>query len=122
MKLSALLAAAALSITAAPALADTTTAYCSYSKHDHTIAIESGPCQFSQRGGTINVTTIGGTELLYPYSQQGKTFTRINSNTGIQLNREGNATLTVLWDDPAATGESGRVDFSTLHSVESNPQ
>ena len=120
MKLFPLLAAATLF--AAPVQADTTNAYCSLALHDHTSAIESGPCQFSQRGGTINVTTIGGTKLLYPYSEQGKTFTRINSNTGIQLNREGNATLTVLWDDPAATGESGRVDFSTLHSVESNPQ
>ncbi|MFY9251434.1 MAG: hypothetical protein WAO48_09810, partial [Vulcanococcus sp.] len=38
-----------------PARADNTVAYCQLSRHDHTIALESGPCAFSQRQGNVNV-------------------------------------------------------------------
>ena len=38
-----------------PARADSTLAYCQLSRHDHTLAVESGPCQFSQRQGNVNV-------------------------------------------------------------------
>ena len=112
MKLLQLLAAAAVTITGAPAMADSANAYCSFSQHDHSIASVKGPCKFSQNGtntgamgATVYVTLEDGTNLFYDGRKQGVTFERTSRGEGIWLNREGESTLVVMWDKPAR--ESG---------------
>lgn len=108
MKLLQLLAAAAVTITGAPVMADSANAYCSFSQHDHTIASVKGPCKFSQRGtntgamgATVYVTLEDGTKLFYDGRKQGIAFERTSRSEGIWLNREGDSTLVVMWEKPA---------------------
>ena len=92
-----------------PARADTTTATCLFSVHDHTAPVERGPCSFSQRQG--NVTVRFGERLFdFPSAEEGRTYTRSASSEGLRFNREGQYTLRVLWQTdlpanakPAAT-------------------
>ena len=95
------LAAWALATTgiAAPAWADSATAFCSLSRHDHTIPVESGNCQFSQRQGNVTVR-FGWWAFRFNANQQGQSYQRDNHANGIRLTREGEFTLDVLWQQP----------------------
>lgn len=87
---------------AAPARADSTTATCILSRHDHTIPPEKGPCTFSQRQGNVNVR-FGPWAFDFPSEQEGRRYQRSASSEGIRFNREGHYTLQVLWrPTPAA--------------------
>ena len=55
-----------------PARADSTLAYCQLSRHDHTLAVESDPCQFSQRQGNVNVLMGQRWSFRFPANQQGQ--------------------------------------------------
>lgn len=86
---------------AASVRADSTTATCIFSRHDHTIPPEKGPCTFSQRQGNATVR-FGRWEFRFPVAEQGRSYERSASSEGIRFNREGQYTLQVLWS-PAAT-------------------
>ena len=79
------------------ARADSTLAYCQLSRHDHTIAVESGPCQFSQRQGNVNVLMGQRWAFRFPADQQGQSYQRSASDQGLRFNREGDYTLSVFW-------------------------
>ena len=81
---------------AAPALADSTTATCILSRPDPTIPVEKGPCSFSQRQGNVNVR-LGDWAFRFPAADQDRTYRRSNSSEGIRFHREGHYTLQVLW-------------------------
>jgi hypothetical protein len=87
--------------TVLPAWADSTTATCLFSRHDHTVPVEKGPCTFSQRQGNVTVR-FGATTFDFPSSEQGRTYERNNSSEGIRFNREGEYTLRVLWSKAEA--------------------
>ena len=76
--------------------ADSTLAYCQLSRHDHTIAVESGPCQFSQRQGNVNVLMGQRWAFRFPADQQGQSYQRSASDQGLRFNREGDYTLRVF--------------------------
>lgn len=78
------------------ARADSTTASCSFSRHDHTVAVETGPCTFSQRQGNVTVR-FGERTFHFPSDEQGRTYERSHSSEGIRFNREGDFTLQVRW-------------------------
>ena len=80
-----------------PARADNTVAYCQLSRHDHTIALESGPCQFSQRQGNVDVRMGKRWAFHFPADQQGQSYQRSNSEQGLRFTREGDYTLSVFW-------------------------
>ncbi|MCX5940337.1 MAG: hypothetical protein NTX18_04820 [Cyanobium sp. LacPavin_0818_WC50_MAG_67_9] len=82
---------------AAPAArADSTTATCILSRHDHTLPLEKGPCTFSQRQGNATVR-FGRWAFDFPAAEQGRRYERTASSEGIRFNREGHYTLQVLW-------------------------
>ena len=97
MKLFPLLAATALF--AAPAQADQTQAFCTVAPHDHTLPLMQGSCGFGQYQGTIHITMEGKT-YTFLSSEQGKSYTRKNMREGIWLNREGEVSVVVLWQEP----------------------
>ena len=106
MKLFTALAAAALFAVSEPmdppvAQADSTNAFCTVASHDHTIPVKQGPCRFSQYQGTIHIL-MEGKPYTFLSSEQGKTYTRKNMTEGIWLNREGDVTVAVLWQDPGS--------------------
>ena len=80
-----------------PAQADSTVAFCQLSRPDRSIPVESGPCQFSQRQGNVDVRM--GKRWLFHFAanQQGQHYQRINSEQGIRFSRDGHYSLTVLW-------------------------
>ena len=88
LQVNAAVALLGMSLVSWPAIAraDSTEAFCQLSRHDHTIAVESEPCLFSQRQGNVNV-------------QMGKRWAfRFDANQqGIRFNREGDYTLSVYW-------------------------
>ncbi|MBC1261313.1 hypothetical protein FQK07_08510 [Synechococcus sp. BSF8S] len=97
----ALLLAAA--VAAPPAQADSTEATCILSRHDHTVPVEEGPCTFSQRQGNVNVR-FGSWAFSFPSAEQGRTYQRRATGTGLRFQREGQYTLQVVWPTaPAAT-------------------
>ena len=79
-----------------PAQADSTQATCWLSRHDHTMPVETGPCRFSQRQGNANVR-FNHWAFHFPSAEQGKTYQRTNTASGIRFNREGAYTLQVRW-------------------------
>lgn len=79
-----------------PAQADSTQATCWLSRHDHTMPVETGPCRFSQRQGNVDVL-FNHWAFHFPSAEQGKTYRRTNTASGIRFNREGAYTLQVLW-------------------------
>ena len=79
------------------ARADSTEAYCLLSRHDQTIPVESGPCQFSQRQGNVSVLMGRRWAFRFDADQQGTGYQRSNSEQGIRFSRDGNYTLDVLW-------------------------
>ena len=87
---------------AAPAArADSTTASCILSRHDHTLPLEKGPCTFSQPQGNATVR-FGRWAFDFPAAEQGRRYERSASSEGIRFNREGHYTLQVLWRPAAA--------------------
>jgi len=98
-----------------PARADSTTATCLFSRHDHTVPVERGPCQFSQSQGYTTVR-FGERRFDFPSADEGRTFTRRASSEGLRFNREGDYTLQVRWRrDPAViakpSGWAGDNDY-----------
>jgi hypothetical protein len=91
----ALLALAATQA-AAPAMAGGPAHTCMLSRHDHTLAVEKGPCLFSERQGNVNVR-FGPWAFQFPETEQGITYQRTTSAEGIRFNREGHYTLQVIW-------------------------
>lgn len=92
----------ALAISSAPAnpaWADSTTAYCVLSRHDHTIPLKKGPCQFSQRQGNVNVR-FKDWAFRFDADDNGLTYQRQASGDGLRFNREGHYTLMVYWQQP----------------------
>lgn len=88
----------------APARADSASAYCVLSRHDHTIPIEQGVCQWSQRQGNASIR-FKGWAFEFPSSEEGRTYTRLNragAEAGPVFTREGQYTLSVYWSNPAA--------------------
>ena len=83
-----------------PARADSADAYCAYSPHDHTMKVVKGPCTFQQYQGSIHVG-MDGKWFHFPANDRDITYRRTNRHEGIWLHREGDYTLTVLWDKPA---------------------
>lgn len=106
MRLSRLLSlvvllSASTSGTAVPVRADSITATCILSRHDHTIPLEQGPCTFSQRQGNVTVR-FGPWAFDFPSDEQGRSYARSASSEGLRFNREGQYTLQVLWRTAAA--------------------
>lgn len=98
-----LLSGLALLFQPAAALADSAAAFCVFSRHDHTAAIEQGPCRWSQRQGNV---TIRFRDWLFdfPAREEGRSYTRQNREgpeAGPVFNREGQYTLSVYWQKPA---------------------
>lgn len=118
MHLSRLLPAILLlgaSAATAPSRADSTTATCLFSLHDHTVPVERGPCSFSQRQGNVTVR-FGEREFQFPSAEEGRTYERSASNEGIRFNREGQYTLRVLWrTDRAAVAKPPGWDRDTVY-------
>jgi hypothetical protein len=86
-----------------PVRADSATAYCVLSRHDHTLPIEQGPCQWSQRQGNASIR-FRGWAFDFPNADEGKTYTRLNrvgDEAGPVFTREGLYTLSVTWRKPA---------------------
>lgn len=81
------------------ARAEGSTASCSYSPHDHTEAVETGPCSVSQRQG-IETVVFGARVFRFRSAEQGRSFERSSSSEGIRFNREGHFTLQVHWPMP----------------------
>ena len=85
------------------ARADSTRAYCVFSRHDHTAPLERGPCQWSQRQGNVAIR-FKGWAFSFPSDQEGKTYSRLNRQgpeAGPVFTREGQYTLSVYWRKPA---------------------
>jgi hypothetical protein len=83
--------------------ADSATAYCVLSRHDHTIPLEQGSCQWSQRQGNASIH-FKGWAFEFPSSEEGRTYTRVNREgpeAGPVFTREGEYTLSVYWRKPA---------------------
>ena len=91
-----LIALLSASAAVAPARADSTSATCVFSRHDHTVPVEQGPCTFSQRQGNVTVR-FGERDFNFPSAEQDRTYQRSASSEGIRFNREGQYTLQVLW-------------------------
>jgi hypothetical protein len=102
LTLSALGSLAAL-VCCGPGRADTAAAYCVFSRHDHTAALEEGPCQWSQRQGNASIR-FKDWAFEFPSSEEGRTYTRRNREgpeAGPVFTREGQYTLSVYWRRPA---------------------
>ena len=91
-----LIALLSASAALAPARADSTSATCVFSRHDHTVPVEQGPCTFSQRQGNVTVR-FGAREFNFHSAEQNRTYQQSASSEGIRFNREGQSTLQVLW-------------------------
>ena len=81
----------------ATARADSTAAFCQLSRHDHTIAVESGPCSFSQRQGNVTVHMGQRWAFRFNANEQGTGYQRENREEGIRFTRDGDYTLSVYW-------------------------
>lgn len=99
LQVNAALALLGLSLVSWPAIAraDSTEAFCQLSRHDHTIAVESEPCLFSQRQGNVTVQMGKRWAFRFDANQQGIGYQRENLDNGIRFNREGEYTLSVYW-------------------------
>jgi len=81
----------------ATAHADSIEAFCQLSQHDHTIAVESGPCRFSQRQGNVTVQMGQRQAFRFEANEQGIRYQRDNREDGIRFTRDGDDTLSVYW-------------------------
>ena len=82
------------------ALADSTRAYCTLSWHDDSMDMIKGPCGFSQHQGNVYVYDFNWYKFAFPAADDGKTYIRQSTGTGLSFNREGEYTLNVFWDKP----------------------
>ena len=92
------LTAAALAISAllAPAQADTVkAALCVLSRHDDSMRVEEFPCDFTQTMGAAYIDS-NFWAFIFPHGEQGRTFTRQNTEDFIRWTREGEYTLTLF--------------------------
>jgi membrane-bound inhibitor of C-type lysozyme len=105
---------------ALPLRADSTQAYCQLSRHDHTLTVEAGPCNFSQRQGNASVM-LNGITYHFASDVQGKTYQRSASTEGIRFNREGEYNLTVLWRIGYACGEAIQKPVSAVFLNNTQP-
>ena len=94
-------AALALASLAAPAMADSTKAYCTLAWHDDSMRMIEGPCDFSQYSGNVYVDDFNYYKFAFPSAEQGKTYERDNREEGISFTREGRYTLNVFWEKSA---------------------
>ena len=83
-----LIALLSASAAVAPARADSTSATCAFSRHDHTVPVQQGPCTFSQRQGNVTVR-FGAQDFDFPSAEQNRTDQRSVNSGGIRFNREG---------------------------------
>lgn len=93
----------ALAVSAGAVRADTAMAYCVLSRHDHTIPLEQGSCQWSQRQGNASIR-FKGWAFEFPSAEEGRTYTRVNREgpeAGPVFTREGQYTLSIYWRRPA---------------------
>ena len=93
-------AALAIGTMAAPALADSTKAYCTLAWHDDSMRTIAGTCDFSQYSGNVYVDDFNFYKFAFPAAEQGKTYERDNKSERISFNREGEYTLNVFWAKP----------------------
>jgi hypothetical protein len=96
-----LTAALALASLAAPAMADSTEAYCTLAWHDDSMRTIAGPCDFSQFQGNVYVDDFNHYKFAFPSAEQGKTYTRSAAAEMLSFRREGEYTLNVFWQKPA---------------------
>ncbi|MDA9868006.1 hypothetical protein N9C85_01070 [Synechococcus sp. AH-224-I15] len=94
-------AALALGSLAAPAMADSTKAYCTLAWDATSKGSIQGPCTFSQYSGNVYVDDFNFYKFAFPAAEQGKTYERDNKSERISFNREGQYTLNVFWEKPA---------------------
>ena len=92
--------ALAIGTMAAPALADSTKAYCTLAWHDDSMRTIAGTCDFSQYSGNVYVDDFNFYKFAFPAAEQGKTYERDNKSERISFNREGEYTLNVFWAKP----------------------
>lgn len=81
----------------APAWADSSAAWCVFSRHDHTAPLERGPCRWSQRQGNVDIR-FRSWAFRFPASEEGRTYTRLNREgpeAGPVFSREGQYTLSL---------------------------
>ena len=98
----------ALASLAAPAMAESTKAYCTLAWYVETVKklhmalpMIEGPCDFSRYQGNIYVDDFNYYKFAFPSAQQGKTYERVNREEGISFTRLGRYTLNVFWEKPA---------------------
>ena len=82
-------AALAIAALAAPAQADTISAYCMLMWDDNSKDTIKAPCTFSQYGGNAYVDDFNFYKFAFPAADQGKTYERDNSSTSITFTRSG---------------------------------
>ena len=93
-------AALAIAALAAPAQADTISAYCMLMWDDNSKDTIKAPCTFSQYEGNAYVEDFNFYKFAFPAAEQGKTYERDNSSTSITFKRKGQYTLGVFWFVP----------------------
>ncbi len=93
--------ALAIGSLAAPALADSTKAYCTLAWHDDSMRTIAGPCGFSQYQGNVYVDDFRYYKFAFPAAEDGKTYTRSSTAEMLSFRREGHYTLNVFWEKPA---------------------
>lgn len=93
-------AALAIAALAAPAQADSTSAYCMLMWVDTSKDTIKAPCTFSQYGGNAYVNGFDNYKFAFPAAEQGKTYERDNKSTSITFKRKGQYTLGVFWFVP----------------------
>ena len=98
--LTAIAGAIAIGSLSAPALADSTKAYCTLAWHDDSMKSIQGPCTFSQYSGNVYVDNFNYYKFAFPAAEQGKTYQRDNKSERISFNREGEYTLNIFWVKP----------------------
>ena len=76
-------AAIAIAALAAPALADSTKAYCTLAWHDDSMKRIDGPCTFSQYSGNVYIDNFDYYKFAFPAAEQGKTYQRDNKSERI---------------------------------------
>ncbi|MEJ6827596.1 MAG: hypothetical protein QNK79_05605 [Synechococcus sp. ArSW.bin.68] len=93
-------AALALGSLAAPAMADSTKAYCTLAWDDTSKGSIQGPCTFSQYSGNVYIDNFDYYKFAFPAAEQGKTYQRDTKEVGISFSRKGQYTLNVFWAKP----------------------
>ena len=93
---------------APPARADSITATCILSRHDHTLPREKGPCMFSQRQGNATVR-LGRWAFDFPAAEQGRSFERSEEISGTAVCILGQTVRATLFGAGDTIGATVRV-------------